>query len=552
MLHGKIQHSSHNLDSNLKERRVNTLMILFKQPIPLLFLTIALGILIGQIPFGKIKLGGSGVLVAGLLLGHFGFEIPKVFQTLGVVFFVYAVGLKAGPYFFDSLKQSKMAILSMVCLIGVSSAVTVVFVQQTFDIPPDLSVGIYSGAMTSTPALAAAIEVLGNSSASVGYGLAYPLGILIVILGVQIFPPLLRIDLKKEEVEFRKKMKMSHIVRTAHLVENKNLTDRALSDVFRDYNIKFRIVRIKRDSKVFTPYSDSALKLGDVVSVVGEEKDLKALSALIGKEVDEKEVPYSEDAASRWVTISSKKFVGRKIGQLEVGQLFGVIVTRIKRGGIEFVPTSDFVLEASDDVRISGTPKDLQAFDKLVTLDPESLHQTDIFSMTLGLVLGVLVGFLEIPITAKLSLSLGVAGGPLVVGILFGYMGRFGRIVGYMPKAATFLLGEFGLYIFLAVAGCSAGATFVDVLKEQGVMLILAGAIITAVPILVSVLIGYFVLRINFLFLLGLVCGGMTSTPALGVLSSNTKSDVPTLGYTAIYPFAVLVTTLIAQLIASI
>lgn len=530
---------------------MNALINLFREPIPLLFLTIALGILIGQIPFGKIKLGGSGVLIAGLLLGHFNFEIPKVFQTLGVVFFVYAVGLRAGPYFFDSLKQSKLAILSLVGLIGLSSAITTILAQKFFDIPSHLAVGIYSGAMTSTPALAAAIEALGNSSASVGYGLSYPLGILIVILSVQFFPMILRIDLKKEETEFRKQMKMSHIVRTAHLVENENIADQNLSDVFRDYNIKFRIVRIKREGKIFTPYSDSVLKIGDVISVVGEEHDLKRLSTLIGTNVDEKEVPYSEDAASRWVTISSKKFVGRKIGQLEVGQLFGVIVTRIKRGGIEFVPSSDFVLEASDDVRISGTPKDLQAFAKLVTLDPESLHQTDIFSMTLGLFLGVLVGFLEIPITSKLSLSLGVAGGPLVVGIFFGYMGRFGKIVGYMPKAATFLLGEFGLYIFLAVAGCSAGATFIHVLKDQGIMLILAGALITFVPILVSVLIGHFILRINFLFLLGLICGGMTSTPALGVLSSNTKSDVPSLGYTGIYPFAVLTTTLIAQLIAS-
>jgi len=261
-------------------------------------------------------------------------------------------------------------------------------------------------------------------------------------------------------------------------------------------------------------------------------------------------VPASTEAQSKWMVMASKKFIGKKIGNLEISHLYGVIISRIRRSGIEFVPSTNFTFEAGDEVRVSGTPDDLIRFEDLVRRDREILHETDIFSFSVGLALGVLVGLIKIPITQELSLSLGIAGGPLVVGLLLGYAGRFGQITGHMPKAAKLLVGELGLYLFLAVAGCAAGEHFFEVLREQGLALIFSGFLITIAPILVATLAAHFVLKINFLMMLGMICGGMTSTPALGVISSNTKSDIPALGYAGIYPLAVLLTTFAAQILA--
>lgn len=519
-----------------------------ENPVGLMFTIIAVGISVGNLPLGPLRLGASGVLIAGLIFGHFGFILPKEFQTIGVVLFVYATGLKAGPYIWASLKKSKGSFFILAFVIVIAAGLTALLLKWSVGLSPRMTVGIFAGSMTSTPALAAAIEALGDSSASVGYGLAYPFGILGVIILVQLLPKLLGISIEKEAETYQSEMMKSNVIRKAFRVTNTNVTNRSLAEVMSEIHGEFRVARLKRGEQSYTPNPADHLKLNDVVLVVGAPQELSKLSLLIGEETEEV-VPYSQSASSRWTMVTSKKMAGRKIGKLEIGELYGVIITRVKRGGIEFSPSAHFVLEIGDEIRISGKADDLSRFETVVKKDTESVHETDLFAFSVGLALGVLVGMIKVPVTPHLNLGLGIAGGPLIMGLLFGHFGRFGNMVGRMPKAAMLITGELGLFFFLATAGCAAGISFFHVLAAEGISLILCGAAITIVPILAAIIVGRYILKLNFLVLLGMICGGMTSTPAIGILTKHTKSEIPALGYTGIYPLAVLLTTLAAQIL---
>jgi len=521
---------------------------LLQNSIGLLFFIIAMGILVGRIPLWKFKLGGSGVLLVGLIFGHFGFLIPKDIQTIGVVLFVYSVGLKAGPYILKSLQKSKGHFFLIATLIVSTAGGLGLFLHHVFGISSELITGIYAGALTSTPALAAAMETVGNSTPSVGYGLAYPLGIIGVILMVQLLPIIFRVNLKEEEQRYKKSLNIATIERRTFKVTNPNITKSSIAESLSDQHHQFRIVRVQRGKKIFTPHSDFVLKLNDIVLVVGKAVTMGELKVLLGESVNVT-VPESDGAASNWISVSSKSFIGKKLGQMEISSLYGIIITRVRRGGVEFMPNTNFVFEAGDEIRVSGEPKDLRLFTNVLEQDPESVHDTDILTLMIGLVFGIVLGLIKIPVSDQLSVGLGIAGGPLIAGLILGHFGRFGSLSGRVPKAAQMILGDLGLYLFLAVAGCFAGEHFVEILKQNGPILILAGFLITLVPIIVTAFIARYLFRMNTLIILGMLCGGMTSTPALGVLASNTKSDIPALAYTGIYPIAVVFTTLMAQIL---
>jgi len=522
---------------------------LFQQSTAVLFLVMAVGFLIGHIPLGRLRLGGSGVLIAGLVFGHFGFSLAKDIQTLGIVLFVYAIGLQAGPQIMTSLRKSKGHFLILSLVIVATGGVLAWLIGYWFHLEPTMITGIYAGALTSTPALAAAMETLGNSEVSIGYGLAYPLGMIGVVLMVQLLPLIFRVNLKEEEKKYKAEMTTSSIEKKTFEITNPNVTGRAISECFPDEDEKYNLVRVKRESAILPMHKDSELKLGDHVLVVGEREALLELELLLGKTIDDP-IEESKQAQSHWCVISSRQLIGKKLGNLELSAMYGVVLTRVRRGEVEFVPNSNFVLEAGDAVRVSGTPSDCDRFIKLVGGTQETLHQTDILSLAIALVIGILIGLIKIPLGPNLSVGLGIAGGPLIAGLVLGYFGRFRGITGRMPQAARLLIGDLGLYMFLAVAGCQAGAHFVEVFQSQGVLLIISGFVITLGPVIVAAIIGRVFFKMNLLILLGTICGGMTSTPALGVLSKNTESDIPTLGYTGIYPMAVLLTALTAQCLA--
>lgn len=520
--------------------------ILFKNPIGLLFSVIAVGWLIGSLPFGKMKLGGSGVLIGGLLFGHWGYGLPSVLQNLGVVLFVYAVGLKAGPQIWQSLRKSKGQFFVGSFVIVVTAGSVTWLGRNFFNFPQDVMAGVYAGAMTSTPALAAVAQAVKSSAAPVGYGLAYPLGVLGVIFATYFLPVIFRVNLKDEEKKYREEHQEAVIERQCFRVTNPNVINLEIAESLKDAAGRFRIARIKRENHVFTPSSDDCLRLNDIVLAVGVADELDRLRFLIGEHTME-EVPESDEANSKWLTVTSKNFIGKQLGSLEISSLYGVIITRVRRSNVEFMPKSNFVFEAGDEVRATASPSDLGRFEGLVGQDRETMHETSMLSLAIGLIAGIAIGLIKIPLPGGLSLGLGLAGGPLVAGLIFGYFGRFGKLTGRMPHAAVNLLGELGLYFFLAVAGLEAGKTFLEVLRSHGLLMIGCGALVTMLPILVVAFIGRVFFKMNMLVLLGMICGGMTSTPALGVLISNTKSDIPSLAYAGIYPIAVLFTTLVAQ-----
>ncbi len=519
-----------------------------------LFAIVALGLILGNIELKGISLGGSGVLFVALIFGHYQCKIPGVVGTLGLVLFVYGVGVGAGPRFFRAFVTQGKALAKMGILLVGAGAATTYLCAKLMHVPYDLSVGIFAGSLTSTPALAAALDALGPEGkvCSIGYGVAYPFGVIGVVLFVQLLPRLLRVDvdaLGQEIAAARGARKM--ILRAVVEVTNPAVFGRPLVDLHFVQRSGCQIVRVMQD-RVMVPVSPQlVLAPGQRLLVVGTEEDLALVVDFLGTRSNE---PFHMDAERerKQVVVTAQAVVGRSLRGLDVLRAYGVTVSRIVRNDVNFVPNADTIIEQFDVLTAVGEPANLEKFAGICGHRTKAIDETDLASLSLGITLGVIIGMMPLGFGEGHSLSLGMAGGPLLVALLLGHFGHIGAISGYTPRAARYLMTELGLALFLAGAGISAGASFLEVIHEHGVKLFLMGAIVTTVPMIVGYFVATKILRLNFLEMLGGTCGGMTSTPGLGAVTAKTDSDIPVTSYATAYPVALIFMTIAAQLLLSL
>ncbi len=522
-------------------------------PLIALFLIIGLGLALGQISIKGINLGSSGVLFVALLFGHLGYGIPGGVGTFGLVLFVYCVGIAAGGRFFAAIRRegSSLAVLSAV-IVG-SGAILAVAAGKLFDIPRDLIAGIFAGSLTSTPALAAANEALksaGDSALVIGYGIAYPFGVIGVVLFVQALPRILKLDLSvKDDDDPQAKDAQVHTVLVE--VTNPNLYGKKINESGINHFNACQISRVFRNGTLVPLSYGDVFEENQILFMVGRGRELETAVDLIGKRSDQRLLRDVENER-RTLLVTSKDIAGKSLRELGPLKNYGVVITRIHRLGLEFVPNAETIVESNDMLTIVGEQKQIGRFATVIGHRASAIGETDLLSLSLGLALGILVGIIPFALPGGSPITLGLAGGPLLAGLVLGHFGRVGRIVGHIPRATRVLLQEFGLVLFLADAGVKGGGALVETLQGQGMSLFFTGVMLTTIPLVIGYLFAVKILKIPPVQALGGICGGMTSTPALGAITAKTDSQAPVVSYATAYPVALILMTLIAKLVVKL
>ena len=473
-----------------------------------LFLIVALGFMLGRIKIKGLSLDVSAVIFIALLFGHFGVIIPKELGNFGLVLFIFTIGIQAGPGFFDSFRSKGKTLIIITLLIICSAALTAVGLKYAFDIDTPSVVGLIAGALTSTPGLAVAIDSTHSPLASIAYGIAYPFGVIGVILFVKLLPRIMRIDLDKEarRLEKERRSQFPELTTCLFRVTNPAVFGRSLMQINARAMTGAVISRHKHNEQIAIPTAQTILHEGGHL-VCG--------------------------------LLTGYRFVSFRI------------VTRVRRSGIDLSPSPDLALKFGDKLMVVGEKDGIKGVARLLGNDNKQLSDTDFFPIALGIVLGVLFGKLNISFSDSLSFSPGLTGGILMVALLLSAIGKTGPILWSMSGPANQLLRQLGLLLFLAEVGTSAGRNLVATFQESGWLLFGVGAAITLVPMLVAVIVGLFVFKINILDLLGTITGGMTSTPGLAAADSMTDSNIPSVAYATVYPIAMVFLILVIQVIAS-
>ena len=512
-----------------------------------LFLIVALGFMLGRIKIRGLSLDVSAVIFIALLFGHFGVIIPKELGNFGLVLFIFTIGIQAGPGFFDSFRSKGKTLILITMLIICSACLTAVGLKYAFDIDTPSIVGLIAGALTSTPGLAVAIDSTNSPLASIAYGIAYPFGVIGVILFVKLLPKIMRVDLDKEarRLEIERRGQFPELTTCIYRVTNSHVFNRNLMQINARGMTGAVISRLKHNDEISIPTAHTVLREGDYIQAVGSEESLNQLAVLIGKR-EEGELPLDKTQEIESLLLTKKDMINKQLGDLNLQKNFGCTVTRVRRSGIDLSPSPDLALKFGDKLMVVGEKEGLKGVARLLGNNAKKLSDTDFFP-----ILGVLFGKINISFSDSLSFSPGLTGGVLMVALVLSAIGKTGPIIWSMSGPANQLLRQLGLLLFLAEVGTSAGKNLVATFQESGLLMFGVGAAITLVPMLVAAIIGRLVFKISLLDLLGTITGGMTSTPGLAAADSMVDSNIPSVAYATVYPIAMVFLILFIQIIAS-
>ncbi|MEW4490690.1 TrkA C-terminal domain-containing protein [Thalassoglobus sp. JC818] len=518
-----------------------------------LLVVVGLGLLFGKVSLRGISLGTSGVVFVALVAGHFGFRVPETAGQIGVVLFVYCLGIGAGSSFFQVLFSQGKSLSLMAGAMILSGGLTTWFLAQVFSLKADLAGGLFAGALTSTPALAAAIDSLPpGSKAAVGFGIAYPFGVICVIVFIQLIA---KQFINSEELQKSDDTQASGDGAISNVlveISNPAVIGKRPSQVTSLSNSKCQISRVLVDGRLQPLKGDFVFEAGQKVLIVGGANRLGGIVEVLGQSTESGDYIRDTDRQRRRVVVTSSEVVGKTLEQLHLRSRMGITVTRVFRQEIEFVPSPKDEIYFGDALTVIGEPEAISEFVRFAGHRERTLDETDLISLVAGLSLGILLGQVRFGF-GDLSITLGMAGGPLIVGLILGRVRKIGPLAVRIPPAAKLLLGEVGLALFLAQAGASAGQKFVSVIAQYGLVLCLVSICVVTVPLIVGVVMARRLFKIGWLEALGGICGAMTSTPGLGAITSTVDSSRPATSYATAYPLAlILITLLTPALIAFI
>jgi len=525
------------------------------------------GMALGSVKVRGIGLGTAGVLFAGILAGHFGEEVDHetldFVKEIGLILFVFTIGLQLGPGFFAALRQQgvKMNVLAAAIVILGAAAAPLIGWFARFDSAAVL--GIFSGASTNTPSLGAATQtlaVLPDISAdrlilpALAYAVTYPAAIVGIIGTLLFFKQIFRINPAKEAADFLAKSRgqIEPLERRTMVVTNPNLDGVRLDAIPGRTETGVTISRVRNGEETFAATDSMVIRREDRLAVVGTRAGLEQFERVIGRRSDEDLVLAESGITFRRVLVTDRSVLGKTIGELNLGDRFGVAVTRITRADIEMSAVPGLRLQFGDTVQIVGREGDLEKASALLGNSLKELNETHFIPLFTGIVLGIALGTLPIAFPGlPQPIRLGLAGGPLIVALLLGRIGRIGRLVWHMPMNTNLAFREFGIALFFAAVGLSAGAKFfATVFSGIGLQWLLAGLAVTVLPLALIGLFARLVWKMNFVNLSGLLAGSMTDPPALAFASNIAGSDAPTVAYATVYPLTTLLRILSAQVLA--
>jgi putative transport protein len=528
-------------------------MSVFLVPSFALFLIIATGFLIGRIKIKGISLDISAIIFVALLFGHFGVIIPSDFQDVGLVLFVFTIGLQAGAGFFRSFRSTGFTLVTVALIMIVIAGGATVFSVWAFDIDFDLAVGLLTGALTSTPGLAAAADVTGSPMTSIGYGIAYPFGVVGVILFVRLLPGIIKTPVYKAEEEINKQLQEIYpeVKSSNFVVENENILGKTIGELKIRSMTGASISRVMSMGRAMTPSPDTVFNKGDLVKAVGTQAALEKIRFLIGSSTD-LQIPLGEEYEVYSILVTNRKVVNKTIGELHLFTSFNATITRIRRSGIDIVPTDSSHIRFGDKLLIASNRECMTTVAKIFGNQEKKLSDTNMFPIACGIVLGILVGRLEISFSEHTIFRPGLAGGVLIVALILGNLGKTGPVIWSMSAAANQLLRQIGLLFFLAAVGTHAGAHIIETFNSYGLQLFLAGMIITILPMIITTFIARYFLKINLLSLMGAITGSMTSTPGLAAIDPMTSSNAPQIAYATVYPVAMVLLVIFVQILSGL
>lgn len=529
-------------------------------------IVIAAGVLLGKVKIFGVSLGVTFVLFVGILLGHFGLtiegEILHFVKEFGLILFVFSIGLQVGPGFFASFKNEgvKLNLLAMAIIaLNIIVAIVIFFFDDNIGL---MIVGILSGAVTNTPGLGAAEQALTQlytdgiiyevPQLALGYAVAYPLGVVGIILAMIIIRAIFRINFKDETEQIERENSDSQLV--PHIItyrtENKLIVGRTLSELSAMINRNFVVSRIKRNEEIIIPNSKTILEDNDLLLTVLSEPDEEALTAFIGPKVEMDWEAIQAPVVSRSILVSKEEYNGRKIGSMRLRMGYRLNVTRVTRAGVDFLASPNLALQMGDRITVVGKEEDINRLAEKLGNSMKHLNHPNLFTIFIGIMIGVIFGSMPFAVPGMpVPLKLGLAGGPLIIAILIGRFGHKMHLTTYTSTSANLMLREVGICLFLASVGISAGGEFVKTIMDGGLLWVLWGFLITLIPLLIVGSIGRGYYKLNYYTLMGLMSGACTDPPALAYSNKVANNDAPSVAYSTVYPLTMFLRILTAQIL---
>lgn len=539
--------------------------------VSILALVAVVGLFIGNVKFRGIGLGIGGVLFGGIIVGHFvsqagmtlSSDMLHVIQEFGLILFVYTIGIQVGPGFFASLRVSGLRLNLFAVLIVIIGGLVTAILHKLFDIPLPVVLGIFSGAVTNTPALGAGQQILRDlgtpmemvDQMGMSYAMAYPFGICGILFTMWMLRVIFRVNVETEAQQHESsRTNGGALIGTINIrVENPNLHDLAIKDVPILNGDKIICSRLKREETLKVPSPDTIIQLGDLLHLVGQPADLHNAQLVIGQEVDTSLSTKGTDLRVERVVVTNENVLGKRIRDLHFKERYDVVISRLNRAGVELVASGDISLQFGDILNLVGRPSAIDAVANVLGNAQQKLQQVQMLPVFIGIGLGVLLGSIPVFVPGfPAALKLGLAGGPLIMALILGRIGSIGKLYWFMPPSANLALRELGIVLFLSVVGLKSGGDFVNTLVNgEGLSWIGYGALITAVPLITVGILARMLAKMNYLTMCGMLAGSMTDPPALAFANNlHPTSGAAALSYATVYPLVMFLRIITPQLLA--
>ena len=539
--------------------------------VSILALVAVVGLFIGNVKFRGIGLGIGGVLFGGIIVGHFvsqagmtlSSDMLHVIQEFGLILFVYTIGIQVGPGFFASLRVSGLRLNLFAVLIVIIGGLVTAILHKLFDIPLPVVLGIFSGAVTNTPALGAGQQILRDlgtpmemvDQMGMSYAMAYPFGICGSLFTMWMLRVIFRVNVETEAQQHESsRTNGGALIKTINIrVENPNLHDLAIKDVPILNGDKIICSRLKREETLKVPSPDTIIQLGDLLHLVGQPADLHNAQLVIGQEVDTSLSTKGTDLRVERVVVTNENVLGKRIRDLHFKERYDVVISRLNRAGVELVASGDISLQFGDILNLVGRPSAIDAVANVLGNAQQKLQQVQMLPVFIGIGLGVLLGSIPVFVPGfPAALKLGLAGGPLIMALILGRIGSIGKLYWFMPPSANLALRELGIVLFLSVVGLKSGGDFVNTLVNgEGLSWIGYGALITAVPLITVGILARMLAKMNYLTMCGMLAGSMTDPPALAFANNlHPTSGAAALSYATVYPLVMFLRIITPQLLA--
>lgn len=539
--------------------------------VSILALVAVVGLFIGNVKFRGVGLGIGGVLFGGIIVGHFvsqagmtlSSDMLHVIQEFGLILFVYTIGIQVGPGFFASLRVSGLRLNLFAVLIVIIGGLVTAILHKLFDIPLPVVLGIFSGAVTNTPALGAGQQILRDlrtpmamvDQMGMSYAMAYPFGICGILFTMWMLRVIFRVNVETEAQQHEStRTNGGALIRTINIrVENPNLHNLAIKDVPILNGDKVICSRLKREETLKVPSPETVIQLGDLLHLVGQPADLHNAQLVIGQEVDTSLSTKGTDLRVARVVVTNENVLGKRIRDLHFKERYDVVISRLNRAGVELVASSDISLQFGDILNLVGRPSAIDAVANVLGNAQQKLQQVQMLPVFIGIGLGVLLGSIPVFVPGfPAALKLGLAGGPLIMALILGRIGSIGKLYWFMPPSANLALRELGIVLFLSVVGLKSGGDFVNTLVNgEGLSWIGYGALITAVPLITVGILARMLAKMNYLTMCGMLAGSMTDPPALAFANNlHPTSGAAALSYATVYPLVMFLRIITPQLLA--